>query len=79
MLMWRGSSNFQAHHSQSSCDPLRSIFFRCIFLFFFVFLARAKDFTKEKGRLLTVYVHSKMRNKVNFMHAGLFQISKIHS
>ena len=78
MLMRRRSSNFQAHHSQSSCDPLRSIFFRCIFCFF-CFLARAKDFAEEEGRLLTVYVHSKMRNKVNFMHAGLFQISKIHS
>ena len=76
MLMRRRRSNFQAHHSQSSCDPLRSIFFLLYFLFF---LARVKDFAEEEGRLLTVYVHSKMRNKVNFMHAGLFQISKIHS
>ena len=79
MLMRRRSSNFQAHHSQSSCDPLRSIFFLLYFLFFLFFLARVKDFAEEEGRLLTVYVHSKMRNKVNFMHASLFQISKIHS
>ena len=79
MLMRRRRSNFQAHHSQSSCDPLRSIFFLLYFLFFLFFLARVKDFAEEEGRLLTVYVHSKMRNKVNFMHAGLFQISKIHS
>ena len=78
MLMRRRRSNFQAHHSQSSCDPLRSIFFTVFFVFCF-FLARVKDFAEEEGRLLTVYVHSKMRNKVNFMHAGLFQISKIHS
>ena len=59
--------------------PFKVNFFFAVFFVFFVFLARAKDFAEEEGRLLTVYVHSKMRNKVNFMHAGLFQISKIHS
>ena len=56
--------------------PFKVNFFLLYFLFF---LARVKDFAEEEGRLLTVYVYSKMRNKVNFMHAGLFQISKIHS
>lgn len=43
MLMWRGSSNFQAHHSQSSCDPLRSIFFS---LYFF---GSRKGLRRRKG------------------------------
>ena len=48
MLMRRRSSNFQAHHSQSSCDPLRSIFFRCIFCFFCFFGSR-KGLRRRKG------------------------------
>ena len=59
--------------------PFKVNFFFTVFLVFFVFFGSRKGLRREEGRPLTVYVHSKMRNKVNFMHAGLFQISKIHS